>query len=386
MRILAAGGGSGGHVTPVVAVLRELRQNEPNAEIRFWVDRKFEAQARKVMADYDGSIRVDAVVSGKLRRYHHLTWWQQLAKFRTITWPNVVDMLKVCVGFVQSFCKLIAWRPDVVFTKGGFVCLPVGLAAHILRIPLVIHDSDAHPGLTNRILARWANRIGTGAPLKFYPYPKEISQYVGVPIMADFAPYSSTRRQEIKRELGFDPQHPLVVITGGGLGARRLNDAIATTLHEITRHTNVILITGTQQYAEIRERIPVDTDQVHVHDFISHGMVDMLGAADLVIARAGATTILELAALAKPTILVPNGYLTGGHQLKNAAVYEEKGAVKVVDELQLDEHPEILTTEVISLLNSSEAMQKMGEEFLKFAHPHAARDMAAMILESANHK
>ena len=112
----------------------------------------------------------------------------------------------------------------------------------------------------------------------------------------------------------------------------------------------------------------------------------MLGAADLVIARAGATTILELAALAKPTILVPNGYLTGGHQLKNAAVYEEKGAVKVVDELQLDEHPETLTTEVISLLNNSEAMQKMGEEFLKFAHPHAARDMAAMILESANHK
>lgn len=340
------------------------------------------------MGGYDDSIRVDTIVSGKLRRYHHLKWWQQLMKFRTITLPNIIDAVKVGVGFVQCLCKLIAWRPDVVFTKGGYVCLPVGLAAHALRIPLVIHDSDAHPGLTNRVLARWADAIGTGAPLKFYPYPREISQYVGVPIMEDFVPYSDEQRRDVKVKLGFDPVRPLVVVTGGGLGARRINDAVVAMLPQLTKHTNVILITGAQQYSDIRARVPNDTSKVHIHDFISisSGLVDMLGAADIVVARAGATTILELAALAKPTILVPNGYLTGGHQLKNAAVYEEKGAVKVIDELQLDEHPEVLVRAIEALLADRAAMARMGAAFLTFAHPHAALDMAEMIVRTAKRK
>ena len=383
---MAAGGGSGGHVTPVVAVLRELRKIEPDTEIRFWVDHAFEKQARTVMGGYDDSIRVDTIVSGKLRRYYHLKWWQQLMKFRTITLPNIIDVVKVSVGFMQCLCKLIAWRPDVVFTKGGYVCLPVGLAAHVLRIPLVIHDSDAHPGLTNRVLARWADAIGTGAPLKFYPYPREISQYVGVPIMEDFVPYSDERRRDVKVKLGFDPTRPLVVVTGGGLGARRINDAVVAMLSQLTKQTNVILITGAQQYSDIRARVPNDTSKVHIHDFISSGLVDMLGAADIVVARAGATTILELAALAKPTILVPNGYLTGGHQLKNAAVYEEKGAVKVIDELQLDDHPEVLVRAIEALLADRAAMARMGAAFLTFAHPHAALDMAEMIVRTAKHK
>ena len=383
---MAAGGGSGGHVTPVVAVLRELRKIEPDTEIRFWVDHAFEKQARTVMGGYDDSIRVDTIVSGKLRRYHHLKWWQQLMKFRTITLPNIIDVVKVSVGFMQCLCKLIAWRPDVVFTKGGYVCLPVGLAAHVLRIPLVIHDSDAHPGLTNRVLARWADAIGTGAPLKFYPYPREISQYVGVPIMEDFVPYSDERRRDVKVKLGFDPTRPLVVVTGGGLGARRINDAVVAMLSQLTKQTNVILITGAQQYSDIRARVPNDTSKVHIHDFISSGLVDMLGAADIVVARAGATTILELAALAKPTILVPNGYLTGGHQLKNAAVYEEKGAAKVIDELQLDDHPEVLVRAIEALLADRAAMARMGAAFLTFAHPHAALDMAEMIVRTAKHK
>lgn len=383
---MAAGGGSGGHVTPVVAVLRELRKLEPDTEIRFWVDRKFEKQARKVLGSYDDSILVETIASGKLRRYHHLKLWQQLIKFRTITLPNIVDAVKVGVGFVQCFFKLIRWRPDVVFTKGGYVCLPVGLAAHVLRIPLVIHDSDAHPGLTNRVLARWADAIGTGAPLKFYPYPREISQYVGVPIMEDFVPYSDERRRDVKVKLGFDPTRPLVVVTGGGLGARRINDAVVAMLPQLTKQTNVILITGAQQYSDIRARVPNDTSQAHIHDFISSGLVDMLGAADIVVARAGATTILELAALAKPTILVPNGYLTGGHQLKNAAVYEEKGAVKVIDELQLDDHPEVLVQAIEALLADRAAMTRMGAAFLDFAHPRAAHDMAEMVVRTAKRK
>jgi UDP-N-acetylglucosamine--N-acetylmuramyl-(pentapeptide) pyrophosphoryl-undecaprenol N-acetylglucosamine transferase len=268
------------------------------------------------MGHFDDSIRVDTVLSGKLRRYHSLTVWQQLRNLRGIVLPNLRDGVLVLAGVVQSVVKLVRWRPDVVFTKGGFVCLPIGLAARLLGIPLVIHDSDAHPGLTNRVLARWATAIGTGAPLKFYSYPARISHYVGVPVVAEFTPYTDDRRRHIKQQLGFSPDRPLVVVTGGGLGAKRLNMAVAEELESLLVHTNLILISGDASYDEMRSLTPQDDDRYQLHAFVSHGMADMLGAADLVVARAGATTILELAALAKPTILVPNGYLTGGHQLK----------------------------------------------------------------------
>lgn len=382
MKILAAGGGSGGHVTPVVAVLREIKELYPDTEIRFWCDKKFEAQARRVMSDFDETIRVDTVSSGKFRRYHHLKWWQQLLKVRTIVWPNLVDGFKVLIGVVQSLYKLAKWRPDVVFTKGGFVCLPIGFASHLYHIPLVIHDSDAHPGLTNRILARWAQGIGTGAPLKFYTYPSTISRYVGVPVRAEFSPYDAARRAEVKRALGFDPARPLVVVTGGGLGAKRLNMAVSRELSALKAITNVILISGEAQYDELRALTPQNDAQYQLHAFVASGMADMLGAADIVVARAGATTILELAGLAKPTILVPNGFLTGGHQLKNAAVYAENGAVSVIDELELEKRPDMLVDEIANLLADPSRMSAMSESFAAFAKPHAARDMAQMIVDA----
>ena len=148
-KILAVGGGSGGHVTPVVAVLRELKSQDPSIEVRFWCDNTFGRQAKSIVGYYDPEVRVDTIISGKLRRYHHLTFLQHLT-IPSVLWPNLRDGVLVVAGVVQSVNKLLIWRPDVVFTKGGYVCLPVGWAARFLRIPLVIHDSDAHPGLTNR--------------------------------------------------------------------------------------------------------------------------------------------------------------------------------------------------------------------------------------------
>lgn len=380
MRILTAGGGSGGHVTPVVAVIKEIRKQHPGAEIRFWCDRKFAQQARSIMGTFDSSIRVDVVVSGKLRRYNHLSLVQQFMKFRTIVLPNIIDMLKVLVGTWQSVVKLVLWRPDVVFTKGGFVCLPIGIAAHFLGIPLIIHDSDAHPGLTNRILARFARSIGTGAPLKFYSYPAAKAHYVGVPINPEFTPYTKAQQQQAKQALGFSAERPLVVVTGGGLGARRINEAVARTAGSLTKITNVILISGKGQYDAVRKITPNDTSHYTLLPFVSEGMADMLGAADIVVARAGATTILELAALAKPTILIPNAYLTGGHQVKNAAVYAEANAVSVLDEEALDQNHELLTAEVAKLLKDTVGTEQMGKKFREFARPDAAKDMAQLII------
>ena len=306
------------------------------------------------MGHFDESIPVQTILSGKLRRYHNLPLWRQLLRPVSIVLPNIRDALLVILGFFQSLIRLIFWRPDVVFTKGGFVCLPVGMAARVLRIPLVIHDSDAHPGLTNRILAKWASAIATGAPLKHYPYPESISRYVGIPIATEFAPFTDQQRTEAKRTLGLDPNRPLVVVTGGGLGAKRINDAVATSLDQLLPAASVILISGAGQYDELRATTPHDDPRFQLYSFVSKDMALMLGAADLVVTRAGATTILELAALAKPTLLIPNGYLTGGHQLKNAAAYAENGAVEVLEEAVIQDSPTVFASTILALLADQE--------------------------------
>jgi len=235
---------------------------------------------------------------------------------RQLLWPSLVlknirDIFLVGAGFLQSFVKLIIWRPDVVFTKGGYVCLTVGFAAHLLHIPLVIHDSDAHPGLTNRILSKWATAVATGAPLEYYSYPANISHYVGIPIAPEFHKFSGSERRVAKEQWGIDKDSPVIVVTGGGLGASRINDAVTLNLDDFLELGSLILISGEWQYDELRAITPPNNGKFQLHAFISKDMASLLGAADVVIARAGATTILELAALAKPAILIPNAKLTG---------------------------------------------------------------------------
>jgi UDP-N-acetylglucosamine--N-acetylmuramyl-(pentapeptide) pyrophosphoryl-undecaprenol N-acetylglucosamine transferase len=384
MKILAVGGGSGGHVTPVVAVLKQIKHDHPEADIRFWCDRPFEKQATSLMHHFDTSIRISTIIAGKLRRYNHLTVMQQLL------WPRLVllnlrDSFLVAIGIFQSIVKLIVWRPDVVFTKGGYVCLPVGLAARFLRIPLVIHDSDAHPGLTNRILARFATSIATGAPLEYYTYPKAISRYIGIPIDPVFAPHTVEQQSEAKREWGIRDDKPLIVITGGGLGAQRINETVAETLHELRKLASVVLVSGAGQYDELRAFMPPNDDTFQLHPFITD-MPVLLTAADVVVTRAGMTIILELAALEKPTILIPNAKLTGGHQVKNANVYVEKDAVVVVKEEEMMLHRELLVQAVCSVLSDPHQAQKMAQNLATFAKPHAAKDMAAMIMAAATSK
>lgn len=375
------GGGSGGHVTPVVAVLAELQQRDASHEMRFWCDKKFGVQARRIMKKFDPAMPVSTITAGKLRRYHHLTLWQHLL-IPSVLFPNLLDVVKVAAGFVQSFCKLVAWRPDVIFLKGGYVCLPVGWAARVLRIPYVIHDSDAHPGLTNRLLASGAVRIATGAPLKYYSYPAEKSRYVGIPVGQEFRPYGVAERRAIKLSLGFAADRPLVVITGGGLGAKRINDAVAATLPQLTKEASILLVSGVGQYDELRKQLGDNTDVFQLTAFISDGMARLLGAADVVVARAGATSLLELAAVGAPTILVPNGRLTGGHQLKNAKVYADADAVCLADEERFKDDPQLLSAAIVALVRSPDRQKQLRQAVGAFAKPHAARDTADLILQA----
>ncbi len=331
------------------------------------------------MAHFDPKLPVHTISAGKFRRYHHMSILQHLLS-PSIVFPNLWDGLRIGLGFWQSLFKLMIWRPDVVFTKGGYVCLPVGVAARILNIPLVIHDSDAHPGLTNRILGKWANAIATGAPLEHYDYPLKISKYVGIPISSEFRVFSESERVEAKQKWGVDSSRPLIVVTGGGLGARRINDSVVKVLGDLMGMGSVVLISGAGEYDELRSITPPDSIRFRLFSFISHDIASLLGAADVVITRAGATTILELAALAKPVVLVPNGQLTGGHQLKNAAVYSKKGAVIVVDEKKMTDEPQSLVTAVQDILLAPEGARKMAKALASFSKPNAARDVADMII------
>ena len=333
------------------------------------------------MNNFDASIPVYTIFAGKLRRYHHLTVLRQLL-WPSLVLSNIKDAFLVVFGFIQSFVKLIIWRPDVVFTKGGYVCLPVGFAAKILGIPLVIHDSDAHPGLTNRILGQWANKIATGAPLKYYSYPTDRSRYVGIPISSEFHKFTDKERLNARKQWGIRQDYPLVVITGGGLGASRINDAVVLVLKDLLKICSVVLISGNGQYDDINAITPSNDDRFQLHAFVSKNMALLLGAADVVITRAGATTILELAALVKPTILIPNGKLTGGHQLKNAAVYLDQGAVIVINEDEMENDPSILISSVKTILADPKGSEQMAMTFSSFARPNAAKDVAKMIISA----
>ena len=378
MKILAAGGGSGGHVIPVAAVFKELFKKSKSIEIRFWCDKKFKPQAEKIMQnEFRGEVKVESIISGKLRRYNHLTFLQHFT-VPSVLFGNFIDLFKNIAGLAQSFVKLIFWRPDVIFCKGGFVCVPIGVAAWILRIPIVIHDSDAHPGLANRILSKFAKRIATGAPLEYYNYPKNISTYIGIPVMSEYKNYTKKQRNKFKLELGFKDDKPLVVITGGGLGAARINNATVNELSALTSAAQIVLISGVSQYKELSKFN--QTKNFYLYDFISNNMWKYLAAADLVVARAGATSILELAALAKPTILVPNARLTGGHQLKNAKVYEDAGAVQILSDDEIEHDTEKFSNKILTLLNDDKKMSNLGISFNEFARPNAAEEMSNIIL------
>lgn len=384
MKVLAVGGGSGGHVTPVVAVLAELKKMQNDPEIKFWCDSHFAPQAKSIMADFDPTIPVQTVVSGKFRRYSHLTKFQHLT-IPSVVFPNIRDAFFVIGGVVQSLFRLILWRPDVVFAKGGYVCLPVGWAAKILRIPLVIHDSDAHPGITNRLLAPLAARIATGVPLEHYNYPAHKSTYVGIPISSDYHMVTPQKRRELKQKLGFDPRRPLVVFVGGGLGAKQINDAVALHQDKLLAVTNVYLLSGSAQYDELRSIMPTDDPRFMLKDFVSKGMPDILGAADIVVSRAGATFLLELAALAQPTILVPSKRLLW--QVKHAKLFADEKAALLLDEDMFEEPQDNSLVAAIQMLLKNDTLRhQLAANLHKMARPHAASDVAAMVVRVSGKK
>lgn len=277
---------------------------------------------------------------------------------------------------------LVTKRPKVIFIKGGFVGVPIGLTAAICRIPFVTHDSDTMPGLANRIVARWAKLHATGMPEDFYPYPRAKTRFTGTPISSDFSQVDKHDQATAKTELGIDKDSRVVLVTGGSLGSQRINTIMKSIVPSfLEQHPNAVVI---HQVGQANQETYGDyiNSRLRVEPFIEKFYLAS-AAADVVIARASATTIAGLSIQGKPTILIPSPFLSGGHQLKNAQVMSEKNAAIVLGEKDLLENPNLLASSLNSLLGNDNERQKLSDAISLLAKPAAAHELARLILENS---
>lgn len=387
MRILLVGGGSGGHVMPLAAVAGELTQLEPQSQLYLITDKEYSRTASEVFSDQTNLIKTNIIFAGKFRRYANKPWRWYLKHFSVIL-LNIRDLFYILIGLMQSVVLLHKIRPNVIFCKGGFVCLPVGIAARILKIPVVLHDSDSVPGLTARVISRWSRAIAVGAEPDLYNYPKQIMYHTGIPVNPKFKPASPKQKLKIKQEFGLSDKNPLLVLVGGGTGASVLNKIAAGQARNLLKHFEVVHFAGKEKTEEVNQIISsqivdeADLKNYHVYDFTTE-MYKYLQAADLIISRAGATAIQEVAAVGRPLILVPGSQLTGGHQIKNAQIMAEKNAAEILNQGELENNGELLVklaAEVIKPENQDELIKNI----IKFRCPKAALDIAQLVISSAS--
>lgn len=347
----------------------------------FLCDRAFESQSRGLMEKVSVPVEVKVISAGKVRRYAHLSMLQHLT-VKGLVWNNFKDTFKIGKGFYDALRIIRRFKPDVIFTKGGFVCLPVGLAAHVLHIPLVIHDSDTRPGLTNSILGKWADVITTGSPLENYKYPEAKSHYIGVPISPNFTPKTPVQQQAAKQAFGFKPDRLLVVAVGGGLGAISINTAMnRAAKHLLDQNINTYVVAGKGHYDAAAQGAPKD-DRFKVVPFVYEKMDELLGAADIVVSRGSATFLQELAGLGKAVVIVPAHQL--GDQIKNAKVFEAADAALVVENDGIGSDNRLLNA-IMTLADDPMLREQLGQKLHSFARPRAASDLARLIMAAAKH-
>lgn len=387
MKVLMTGGGTAGHITPILSVATELKKAHPKVHIRYV------GQAGDSLA----SIAVEnelisgswLVLAGKWRRYHGVGFWTHARDWRTVL-KNIRDLFLLGLGFMQSIWLLLRWRPDVVFAKGGFVCVPVGLAAALLRVPIVTHDSDALPGLTNRILARFARKQCVGLPVQYYKqYDQRKVVQTGVPINDKYHAVTSAESDFIKAHLQLPKDAKVVTVFGGSLGAIRINNAFletVPTLLEKIPELYIFHITGSQQseeialaYGSLRDNL---RRRIWSWPFVKN-LDELTAVADVVVSRSGATSLAELGAQRKAVILVPNPYLTGGHQTYNARLVAEQNAALVVTEKQIHDDITILEETIALLLMSKKQQDTLGDNLSKMIVPNAAANIAKILSEVA---
>ncbi len=388
--VYLVGGGSGGHVSPLRALADELHEqiDEKSLRITFMCER---GGMFDELMDAPYIQKKKKVFAGKFRRYHGDSFLSHITDGKTIL-LNIRDFFTFALGCLQSFAILLFHRPDVIFLKGGFVCVPVGFAARLLRVSYVTHDSDAIPGLANRLTAKGAvkNLVALDGS---YPYPEGKTVVTGVPIDTDFAKLIEDSKREYRKKLGLPESALVLLVTGGGLGAQGMNTQVIAALNTLATSTDstentpelyVLHITGKALYEQTLdeyEQTSLSPDKIHVIDFTTD-MLSHVGAADIVVSRAGATAIAELAAAKRPCIFIPGAHLTGGQQLHNAKVLDSKGAAIII----LEQDTNGLVKAIASLASDPELRQSYGGAIASVAVMDSASKIVTILLEVADYQ
>ena len=324
--IILTGGGTAGHVTPNLALMPGLK--ERGFEIRYIGS--YEGIEKQMMEK--AGVPYDGVATGKFRR--------------SLNPKNVTDIGNVFKGAREAMALLRKYRPDIVFSKGGYVSVPVVKAAKKLGIPVIIHESDMTPGLANKLCFSSAAKICCNFPETLSMLPKDKAVLSGSPIRAELL---QGDREKGLRFAGLSGEKPVLLMIGGSLGALKLNQALRAALPEITKRFDVVHLTGKGKLDESLAGTPGYVQ----YEFISEELADLFAAADVVFSRAGANAICELLALRKPSLLVPlPKEESRGDQILNAASFEKQGFSKVI--AQADLTPEVLTKAVSELYDGRE--------------------------------
>lgn len=386
MTIILTGAGSGGHITPVLAVAAEIKSRHPKAKL-VYIGQTGDGLGDIPAADPHID-EVYTVRAGKFRRYHG-EGLKQLLDLPTM-FKNIRDFFFVLIGLGQAWRRLRQIKPDVIFIKGGFVGVPVGLAAAHQGISYITHDSDAVPGLANRIIARWASRHAVALPEKLYKYPAAKTTTTGIPLQADFKPVTDTLKQQYRHEMEIPIKDKLIFVIGGGLGSQRINRALAQIIpHLMAEFPNlwVAQSVGRANLAEMEKLYQQSLNQAQLERLCLKGYIDDVyrysGAADIVVTRAGATNLAEFALQGKACVVIPSPFLTGGHQLKNANYLAAQNAAEVMDESDLLADPNRAAILLTDLLNNPDHCQQLGNNLAGFAHPNATKELTDLILEAA---
>lgn len=381
IKILVTGGGTGGHVSPALAVIQAVQAQAVGADWRpefRYVGSRHGVEQGLVEA---AGIPFVGVQSGKLRRASTLRG--------LLTVKNLLDALRVPVGIGQAIGEVRRFRPDAVLATGGYVSVPPVIAAGLLRRPVLIHEQTVQIGLANRIAARFATRIALTFEGAAQELPRRQRRKVfvtGNPVRQ--AIFGGDRVRAVER-FGFDPAEnalPTLYVTGGALGAKTVNAAVESVLPELLAQCRMVHQCGRQdalRFSALRAGLPGNLQRRYcVIPFVGEEIADIFALCDLIVGRSGAGTVTEASAVGKPALFIPLVPTGGDEQTRNAQRAVEAGAARLLPSRELD-GPRLLA-EIRGLLSDPARLAAMGQAALTQATPQAASDLAAALLALAS--
>lgn len=370
MKILFTGGGSGGHVTPIISIVREIRKIHPEDNLKFYFLGPRDAFSQ-VLLSQEG-IKVKHILSGKIRR--HGNW--------KIFFKNLFDVLfKIPLGIIQSFFNIFFISPDLIFSRGGFGSIPVVIAGKLLFAPVFLHESDVAPGMANRFLSKFALEIFVSFPkTEYFPLKKMI--LVGNPVRKELLEGSE---EEAKKLFKINSEKPAVLIVGGSQGAQRINYKILEVLPDLLENFEIIHQCGEKNFKSIRAegRVVISQEQeksYHLYPFLKEPeLKQAYSIVSLIVSRAGSTSIFEIAAVAKPAVLIPLPEAAQNHQIRNAYAYAQSGAAIVIEESNFTSR--FFLEKMKYLFSNPEELNRMTGKAKEFARPQAGKIIANYLVE-----